>query len=158
MSPNQLTVASIMRQAITISVHVTSKQALNAMVCQKTNALVVIDDAGVFVGLINTRIFIEKAIPAYISNDVIAAQFANEEVFRKSVGRIANVPIRDLMVENVSTIGPNESLLKAAILATQNRQIRIPVLDKDKKPIGLLSQTEIKQLIANFLGVDKCFV
>ena len=157
MSPNEMTVASIMREAITISVHVTSKEALNAMICQKTNALVVIDDEGVFVGLINTRIFIEQAIPAYISNDEIAAKFANEEVFRKSVGRIAKVPIRDLMVQNVSTIGPDESILKAAILATKNRQIRIPVLDKENKPIGLLSQTEIKHLIANYLGVDKCF-
>jgi len=158
MSPGQMTVASIMREAITISVHVTSKEALNAMVCQKTNALVVIDDDGVFVGFINTRIFIEQAIPEYVSNDEIAAKFANECVFRKSVEKIADVPIRDLLLKNVSTIGPDDNLLKAAIMATKNRQIRIPVLDKDNKPIGLLSQTEIKHLIASYLGVDKCFV
>jgi len=153
-----MTVASIMREAITISVHVSSKEALNAMVCKKTNALVVIDDDGVFVGLINTRIYIEQAIPEYVTNDEIAAQFANECVFRKSVEKIADVPIKDLMVENVSTIAPDDNLLKAAILATKNRQIRIPVLDENNKPIGLLSQTEIKHLIASYLGVDKCFV
>ena len=158
MSPAQMTVASIMREAKTISVHVTSKEALSSMVSQKTNALVVIDDAGVFVGLINTRIFIEQAIPAYISNDEIAAQFATEDVFRKSVGRVADVPIKDLLQKNVSTIGPDDSLLKAAILATKRRQIRIPVLDKENKPIGLLTQSDIKHLMASYLGVDQCFV
>lgn len=158
MSPAQMTVASIMREAITISENVTSKEALNAMVCQKTNALVVIDDDGVFVGLINTRIYIEHAIPKYMSNDEIAAQFATEDVFRESVGRIADVPIKDLLQKNVSTIGPDDSLLKAAILATKRRQIRIPVLDKENKPIGLLTQSDIKHLMASYLGVDKCFV
>lgn len=153
-----MTVASIMRKAITISDKVTSKEALNAMVSLKTNALVVVDDDGVFVGLINTRIFIEQTIPEYIANDEIAAQFATEKVWRESVRKVADLPIKDLMVKNVSTIGPEESLLKAAILATKNRQIRIPVLDEENKPIGLLSQTEIKQLIASFLGVSNCFV
>ncbi len=145
-----------MREVITISENVTSKEALNMMVCRKTNALVVVDADGAFVGMINTRIFIEQAIPAYIVQDEIAAGFATEDVFRKSVRQVADVRIKDLMLKNVMTIGPEESLLKAAILATKRRQIRIPVIDENNKPIGLLSQTDIKHLIAKYLGVDKC--
>ncbi len=156
MNSAQKTVASIMREVITISENVTSKEALNMMVCQKTNALVVVDTEGVFVGMINTRIFIEQAIPAYIVQDEIAAGFATEEVFRKSVGQVADVCIKDLMLKDVMTISPNDSLLKAAILATKRRQIRIPVIDENNRPIGLLSQTDIKHLIAKYLGVDKC--
>ena len=157
MNQGEITIGEIMRDVKTISADVSFKEALAAMVCQKTNSLVAVDENGVFVGLINARVFIEHAVPAYISNDEIAAHYASEELFREAVKEAANVPISDLMEKDIETVGPDESLMKAAVIATKNRQIRIPVLDDEKKPIGLLTRTEIKQLIGTFLDVDKCF-
>ncbi|PID52795.1 MAG: hypothetical protein CR972_00055 [Candidatus Moraniibacteriota bacterium] len=157
MSQSEVTVGEIMRDVKTISVDVNFKKALSEMVCQKTNSLVAVDSDGVFVGLVNARVFIEHAVPSYISNDEIAAHYASEELFREAVRSVSDTPISHLMEKNIETIGPDESLMKAAIIATKNRQIRIPVLDEKRKPIGLLTRTEIKQLIGTFLGVDKCF-
>lgn len=157
MSQSEVTVGEIMRDVKTISADVNFKEALAAMVCQKTNSLVAVDDEGVFVGLINARVFIEHAIPSYISNDEIAAHYANEELFREAVEKVADTPIKELMEKDVETIGSEESLMKAAVIATKNQQIRIPVLDEKRKPIGLLTRTELKQLIGTFLKIDQCF-
>ncbi len=158
MNQSEVTVSEIMRDVNIISADTNFKEALAAMVCKKTNSLVAVDAEGKYVGLIDARIFIEHAVPSYISNDEIAAHYASEELFRDAVTQVADTPIVELMEKNIETIGAEESLMKVAVIATKNRQIRIPVLDAEKKPIGLLTRTEIKQLIGTFLGVDQCFV
>jgi CBS domain-containing protein len=157
MSQSKTSVREIMRDVHTISADVSFKEALREMICKKTNSLVVVNEEGVFEGLVNARVFIEYAIPPYISNDEIAAHYANEELFREAVNQVADKPLRELIEKDIETIGADESLMKAAVIATKNRQIRIPVLDEEKKPIGLLTRTELKQLIGTFLEIDRCF-
>lgn len=158
MSQSEVNVKEIMREVVTVPVDLNFRQALEKMICDKTNSLVVVDEQGIFVGMVNARVFIERAIPSYISNDEIAAHYADEKLFREAVEQVADTPLKDLMETDVETISADESLMKAAIIATKNRQIRIPVLDADKKPIGLLTRTELKQLIGTFLEIKSCFV
>jgi CBS domain-containing protein len=61
------------------------------------------------------------------------------------------------MDEDVMTIREKESLMKAAMIVGQRSQVRIPVLDEDGRPIGLLTRTELKQVIGIFLGIEGCF-
>jgi predicted transcriptional regulator len=107
--------------------------------------------------MVNARILIEKAIPKYLGGDTIAAHFADEEIFREEVHKNDNVKITDFMATDIAVIGRDDSLVKAAILATQNQQIRIPVLDDNKKPIGLLTRTELKQVIGYYMGIEGSF-
>lgn len=157
MSQNTIRVKDVMRDAHLISADVTYRDALTEMICKKTNSLVVVDDEGLFVGMINAGTLIEHAIPTYMNSDEIAAHYANEEMLRDEIAKVADMPIKDFMKDHIATITDDESLMKAAIIATKNQQIRIPVLDENKKPIGILTRTELKQVVGLLLGIDRCF-
>jgi CBS domain-containing protein len=127
------------------------------MICKKTNSLVVIDADGKFVGMVNARTLISKSIPSYLGDDATAAHFASEEIFREEVRKVSNNSVTEIMDEDVMTIREKESLMKAAMIVGQRSQVRIPVLDEDGRPIGLLTRTELKQVIGIFLGIEGCF-
>lgn len=157
MNQSKINVKEIMRDVHTISSEGTFRDALAAMIAQKSNSLVAVDAKGLFVGMINSRVLIERAIPPYISNDEIAAHYASEDLFRDAVKKVADLPLTDFMDTDIETIKENESLMKAAVIATKNQQIRIPVLNDTGSPIGLLTRTELKQVIGSFLEIDNCF-
>lgn len=157
MNHSDISIAQIMRPVQTILIDVDFKTALAEMIKQKTNSLVVVDEHDEYKGLLTARIFIEHAIPSYISTDEILAHYANEDLFRETVSEIAHNPVKTLLERNIETIKSSDSVMKAAVIATKNQQIRIPVLNDENKPIGLLTRTEIKQLIGTFLGIDNCF-
>ncbi len=157
MSHSTVNVCEIMRDVHTISKDVTFREALAEMIDKKTNALVAVDEDGRFFGLVNARVFIEQAIPSYMRNDTIAAHYADADLFREAVEKVADAPLVDFMENDIQTIRENESIMRAAVIATQNRQIRIPVLDVDGAPIGLLTRTEMKQLIGTFLHIEADF-
>lgn len=153
----KIKVSDVMREVHTIKDGATFREVLNELICKKTNSLAVIDENGKFVGMVNARTLIHHAIPAYLGEDATAAHFANEELFRDEVNKIADEKVEKFMEDESATINKEESLLKAAMIASLGKQIRIPVLDEEDKPIGLLTRTELKQVIGAFLGIEDCF-
>lgn len=153
----KINVRDIMRPVETISDKSNFKDALVHMICKKTNSLLVVNDEGKFVGMVNARTLIHKSIPKYLGEDATAAHFANVEIFKEEVEKASAEPIGKIMDENVMTIKEDESLMKAAMIVGSGGQVRIPVLDEENKPIGLLTRTELKQVIGLFLGIEGCF-
>ncbi len=153
----KMVVKDIMRKVQTISDKSNFKEVLAEMICKKTNSLIVVNDEGKFVGMVNARTLIHNSLPKYLAEDITAAHFANEEIFREEVAKVADESISKIIDEDVATIKENESLVKAAIIVASGKQVRIPVLDDESKPIGLLTRTELKQVIGVFLGIDGCF-
>lgn len=52
--------------------------------------------------------------------------------------------VREWMVTNVVSVTPNTSMLKASKLLKDNNIRRLPVIDENKKVIGILSDRDIK--------------
>ncbi len=153
----KMVVKDVMRDVQTIGNKATFREALAQMICKKTNSLIIVDDEGKFVGMVNARTLIHKCVPGYLGEDATAAHFANEDIFREEVEKVSNEPISKIMDEDISVVKENESLIKAAIIVGSGNQIRIPVLDDEGRPIGLLTRTELKQVIGIFLGIEGCF-
>jgi CBS domain-containing protein len=109
------------------------------------------------VGMVNARTLIHESVPSYLGDDATAAHFVNETIFKEEVEKVANESIEKIMDEDVKTIKANESLMKAAMIVSSGNQVRIPVLDEENRPIGLLTRTELKQVIGLFLGIKGCF-
>lgn len=150
-------VRDVMRGVETIGNKTTFKEVLTQMISKKTNSLIVVDEDGKFVGMVNARTLIHKSVPSYLGEDTTAAHFANETIFKEEVEKVANESVETIMDENVMTVKANESLMKAAMIVSFGNQVRIPVLDEENRPIGLLTRTELKQVIGLFLGIEGCF-
>src|SRR5271170_1013936 len=48
--------------------------------------------------------------------------------------------VKDVMTRNVISVGPDETVLKAARLMLQNRISGLPVLDKDGELVGIVTE------------------
>lgn len=153
--PDQI--KKIMREVKTISDGATFFDALKKMIKERTNSLVVVDDGGRVVGMVNTGEMIREVVPDYLEEDnAITAHFADREMFMEDVKKAKDVPIKKFMISDVATVDAEDSLMEVAVIAISNRQLRIPVVDENKKPVGLITRTEIKQVIGDILGIE-CF-
>ncbi len=146
-------VKEIMRKAHIISDDKTFYDAIKQMIEEKTNSLVVVDKEGKLVGLLNTGMLIAEVVPDYLEEDAIAAHFANEDIFIEDVKKAQKSPIKKFMMKDPYYIQGEASLMELAVLALSNKQFRIPVVDKDKKPVGIITRTELKKVIGEILNI-----
>jgi predicted transcriptional regulator len=149
----EIHIGDIMRPASTIESSATLKEVLAHMTEQKRNSLAVVDTEGILIGAVNAVDIIKEVVPDYLEDDAVAARFADDELFKEDAIRVQDKPLADFMSTDIPTITKDETLIEAAVLAAKHGRGRITVVDEHKKPIGVLTRTEIKQVIAAYLGL-----
>ncbi len=146
-------IKEIMRPVVSIGEKATFAETLAKMIKEKTNSIVVVDKQGKVIGLVNTGNLIRQVVPDYIEEDDIAAHFANKNIFIEDVKRARDIPVTEFMIKDPVTITPENNIVEAAVLALSNKQMRIPVVNNKKEPLGLLTRTELKKFMGEILGV-----
>lgn len=151
-------VRDLMRHAVIIPENAQLKEALEALVEGKVNLAVVVDADGVFVGGITTLDIIRAILPDYLEEDKAVKHFVDDEMLSEDTKKAATIPIIDFVDRRDATIDPDAGLLEATIVASGDGNGRIVVVDENKKPVGLLTRTEIKQVLAAYLDIknDLC--
>jgi predicted transcriptional regulator len=147
-------VRDIMREVVTIQENVELKEALEALVKGKSNIAVVVDANGSFVGGVSTLDIIRAVLPDYMEKDQRAAHFADNTILREDTLKAATLPIADFVDKDDATVSPDANLLEATVIASVDGLGRIVVVDENNKPVGLLTRTEIKQVLAAFLDIE----
>ena len=153
-----ITIADIMRPAVTIEQSATLEQVLTRMVAEKRNSLSVVDENGVFVGAVNAVDVIKEVLPDYLEDDVIAARFADDALLKEDAQRVKDKPVSEFMAKDVPGISADTSLLEAAVLAVKQGRGRITIVDDNKHPVGILTRTEIKRVIAAYLDIEGALI
>jgi len=154
----EVTVEKVMRPASTIRDNVTFRDVLTKMIEEKKNSMLVVDAEGKLVGLVNAKSLVRRAVPDYLEEDVLAARYATEEMFKEEAEKVADIPVTDFMISDIKTIKFSDSIMYAAVVGLAGSNMRVPVLDDEGKPLGILTRTEIKQLIGMHLGIVGCFM
>lgn len=153
----EITIENIMRPATIVRDNVTFRDVLTKMIEEKRNSMLVVDAEGKLVGLVNAKALVQRAIPDYLEEDVLAARYATEDMFKEEAQKVADKPVTDFMIADIKTIKLSDSVMYAAVVGLAGSNMRVPVLDDEGKPLGLLTRTEIKQLIGMHLGIVGCF-
>jgi CBS domain-containing protein len=146
-------VADIVKEATVINSDATFKEALTAMIKRHTNTLLVVDEGGMLSGEVSVVDLLDAVVPEYLDGDSVAENFATEEMFEKAVKDVADKPVSTFMSSDYNSIETTESLINIAATAIANQRARIPVVDKDGRPIGIISRQGLKHILAQFLGV-----
>lgn len=153
----EIKITDIMRPVMTIKKDATLRETLEKMIGKRTNSLVVVDADGVFLGTVSALLLIKEVVPDYLETDQLAAHFVSEELFKEDVSRAADVKVEAFMDSDSSTLKVSDSIMRAAIMAMESGSARVPVVDDDNKPLGILTRTELKQVIGLYLGIEGCF-
>lgn len=132
---------------ITVSENDTVEKCANLLITHDISGLPVLDDEGNVKGIITEGDLIHRASrikgPAFLEilGGIIYLENPNTflDQVKKSMGNFA----RNVMSENVITVGPDDEVEAAATLLVRKKIKRLPVLNDEGKLIGIVSRKDI---------------
>ena len=142
----------IIKDAVTISENATFAEALERMLKNQSNTLLVIDDDGALSGEVDVSDLFDGIIPMNFNGDQAMAHLESEEAFAESVKAAADTPVFEFMNSDYKAIYPTDTLMDVASIAVTHGRARIPVVDHESRPIGIISRQGLKQLLNKYLS------
>lgn len=149
-----ITLKDITKEAVIVRDDLSFKEAVATMVGKQTNTLLVTNEEGVLVGEVGVSDLLDAIVPAYLEGDGIAAHFATSEMFEEAVRDAEEKPVSEFMATDTAPVQETESLMTVAAVAIAQRRARIPVVDEENRPIGIVSRRGLKHIIASFLNIE----
>lgn len=143
----------ITKEAAVISMDATLEDAVQKMVHEQANALVVVDDTGKFAGEVNVSDLFDAIVPEYLDGDGVLEHFDSEEKFVEAVKDARGKLIQEFVSRNAEPVLVTDSLVHVAAVAIAHQHSRIPVVDHSNRPIGVISRQGLKHIIADQLGI-----
>lgn len=143
----------ITKEAVLISQDASFRDAIETMIKRQTNSLLVVGEDGILVGEVGVSDLLDAIVPEYLDGDSIAATFATEQMFEDAVKAAADRPVSEFMAVDSEPVGVTDGLMAVAASAIAQRRARIPVVDADNRPIGIISRRGLKHILAQSLGI-----
>lgn len=146
-------VKDIVKEAVIITEDASFKDALAKMIHEKTNTLLVIDGDGKLSGEVSVSDLLDAIVPEYLDGDSIAANFATEEMFEEAVKDTEDKEVTYFMSTDFDAVHMDDGLMTIAATAIAHQRARIPVVDADNRPVGIVSRQGLKHILAKFLNI-----
>jgi CBS domain-containing protein len=141
------------KEVLTVSPEMSVREAAKMLFAREISGLPVVDENKKVVGMITEKEIIAMALPKYTEElgdfDVIL----NEEPFQKKVADADKIKVKDIMRREVLCVNEDVSVAEVARLMIAKKQRRIPVLDKEKKLVGIIARADIVKEIAKETGI-----
>ncbi len=153
-APRLMELKDIIKEPVIISADASFKEAVSLMVTKKTNVLLITNDEGKLIGVTSVTDLLDAVVPEYLDGDSTAAHFATEDMFKAAVTETQNKSVSDFMSSELTTVTEKESLMAVAVTAIANKRLRIPVIDEEGRPVGIVSRQGLKHIIAEQLDIE----
>ena len=141
------------RDVMTVPQDMTVGDAARLLFKKEISGLPVVDGQNRLVGMITEKEIISMALPKFAEElgdfDVVLS----EEPFQKKITEADKVRVKDIMRKEVLCVPEDISAAEVARLMIAKKARRIPVLDKDKKIIGIIARADIVKEIARQTGL-----
>lgn len=141
----------ITKPAVVISEDATLREAIERMNKEHTNTLLVVGEGGVLTGEVSVSDLLDAVIPDTMSGDDVIEHFTDEETFIEAVQAAADRPVYEFMIRDFTSVTADDELITIAANAIGYQRARIPVVDKDNRPIGIISRQGLKQILSRFV-------
>ena len=150
---SNMEVKDIVKEAVIISEEASFREAVSAMIHGQTNTLLVVDDDGSLIGEVSVVDLLDAVVPEDLDGDSVASYFSDEEMFEKAVKDVEDKSVQFFMTQDFSTVDMNDDLITVAATAIAHQRARIPVVDKESRPVGIISRQGLKHIIAKYLNI-----
>jgi len=136
------------KEVVSIKPEDNVKEALAFLFKMRISGLPVIDVQGRLVGMFTEKDILRQILPSYLEKVGRFVYEENPKSIKKKFQDLVNLSISQLMRKDVITIDSDTSLCEVArVMLTQNIR-RIPVLDKEKKVVGIVSREDVVRAYA----------
>lgn len=144
-------VKDIVKPAVVISEIDTFESALKIMNTQQTNTLLVTDENGELSGEVTVVDLLNAVVPDTLNGSQVMEHFTTDEAFIASIEVAKELPVSEFMSRDYTALTLNDNLMSIAATAIAHERARIPVVDIDNRPIGIISRQGLKQILDKFM-------
>lgn len=145
-------VKDIVKQAVIISESDTFADALKAMMNQHTNTLLVVDETGKLSGEVTVTDLLGAMVPDTLNGNEVINHFSTDDAFIASIQFVRDLPVSEFMSYDISPLTLNDNLLTIVGTAIAQELARIPVIDEENRPVGIISRQGLKQIMDKFMN------
>ena len=142
------------KKVITINQEASIQQLSQLLLDNRISGVPVVDNEGKMVGIATEGDIIVKDadlhFPRYFKllDGIIYLESLTK--FKNSLKKHLAIKVSEIMTENVISCSPETPVYDVANLMIENRVNRIPVVDKDGKPAGIITRADIvKSMVQN---------
>lgn len=140
----------IIKEAVVVSETDTFADILRRMQTEKTNSVLVINDEGKLSGEISVSDLFDAIIPYSYDGDDALAHLTDESIFKAAVRDASPIPAAEFMSADFDAVYLDSSIMEVAATAIAQRRARIPVVDHDDRPVGVISRRGLKDILESF--------
>lgn len=144
-------VKDIVKPAVIVSEDDTFETALKAMMDQKTNTLLVVDEAGILSGEITVADLLDAVVPDTLTGDQVMEHFKDDAAIAASIDAARALPVSEFMSVDYTALELNDDLMSIIATAIAHQRARIPVVDKENRPVGIISRQGLKQVLGKYI-------
>ncbi len=144
-------VRDIVKQAVIITERDTFDTALTKMMTEQTNTLLVVNVEGILTGEVTVTDLLDAIIPDTLDGSTVMQHFNNDEAFIASIDVVKDLPVSEFMSHDFTALTLKDNLTTIIATAIAHVRARIPVIDDDGKPIGIISRQGLRQILKRFL-------
>ncbi|MCK5536363.1 MAG: CBS domain-containing protein [Bacteroidales bacterium] len=140
---------------LTVDKDITILEAVKLLVENKTNSLIVVDENKSPIGTLSSYTLVREVVPSYLKDDPIFSNFGAEGTFDKYAEKMKDHKVEDLMHKDFHALNVNDAMIEAASYAIKADRRILPVIDSEKKIVGVITRTCVKNALYNALFKDK---
>ena len=140
------------KNVVSIKPNDNAKDALNLLFKMQISGLPVIDTQGKLTGMFTEKDVLRNILPSYIERVGRFVYEENPKSIKNKFQDLVNLSVSHLMRKDTVTVDEDASLCEVAHLILTQKVRRIPVLDKEKKVIGIVAREDIIKAYAKEAG------
>ncbi len=144
-------VKDIVKPAVVVTESDTFETALNAMTSQKTNTLLVVNEEGELSGEVTVVDLLDAIVPDTLDGNQVMEHFADDTAFASSVDIARDLPVSSFMNADYSALEPTDTMMTIVATAITHQRARIPVVNKNNRPVGIISRHGLKAVLKKYL-------
>jgi len=129
-----------------------AKEALDLLLKMEISGLPVINEQGKLVGMFTEKDVLKQILPSYLEKVGRFVYEENPKSIKNKFQDLSNLSVSQLMRREIITIDEETSLCEVARIMLTQKIRRIPVLDKEKRVVGIVAREDIVKSYAKEAG------
>jgi len=120
-----------------------AKEALALLSKMQISGLPVINEQNKLVGMFTEKEVLAAILPSYVERVGRFMYRENPKAIRHKISQLINAKVKDIMRREVATIAEDATLCEVARVMLIQKIRRLPVLNKEKKVIGIVAREDV---------------
>ncbi len=116
--------------------------------------MIVLDREGNLVGMVSVKDILKAIIPFYMTMTELG-EFTWEGMLSEMTKKVADKKVEEIMVKDVITVPEDAPLMECADFIVKHNLQRVPVVDREKRVVGIIYVRDLYNAIVKVLLNDK---